>query len=127
MPSEKETKRRSRDTGMAVVLGLLGWSWLAHSLVPVPWAITALLITMIAPSVYRPLALVWFALAEIMGRIASAVILSVLFFLVLSTMGGIRRLTGADPMHLKRWKSGTGSVFHYRDHRFEPGDLDDPF
>lgn len=112
---------------MAVVLGLLLWSWLADSPFLVPIAIAALLIAMTAPAAYQSLAVVWFGLSEVMGKLVSTILLSVLFFLILCPVGLVRRLTGADPMQLKQWKAGGESVFHHREHRFDAEDLKNPF
>lgn len=82
------------------------------------------LISLAFPVILYPAAIVWFGLAKILGRITSRVLLTVIFFLVLTPVGLIRKWAGKDPMGLKQFKNGNGSVFTERNHRFTPADLE---
>jgi hypothetical protein len=40
----------------------------------------------------------WMKLAELLGRIVSPIVLGIVYFLVITPIGVVRRLTGADPL-----------------------------
>jgi hypothetical protein len=121
------TRDQSKDTGMAMTLILL---LLNRSLRQDAWligAMAALVIDMTVPQVYRPLAVVWFGLSHLIGRLTSRIILSVVFFGVVMPVGLLRRFSGKDPLNLKAFKAGTDSVMKERNHRFVAADLEKPY
>jgi hypothetical protein len=121
------TPAEARDTGMAVVLIclLLGyWGILVQFL---PISIFLLLLTMVWPNAFRPLAVIWFGLSRLLGEVVSRVVLTVLFFLLVTPIGLIRRWTGADDLQLKKWKKGEDSVFVLREGPVKDKDLVQPF
>jgi len=121
------TRDQAKDTGMAMTLILL---LLNRSLRQDAWligAIVALVIDMTVPQVYRPLAVVWFALSHLIGRLTSRIILSAVFFGVVMPVGLVRRLSGKDPLNLKAFKAGSNSVMKERNHRFVAADLEKPY
>ena len=118
---------KARDAGMAfVLLCLLGAGW-SH----VRWlewtAVVALLVDMIWPVAFTPFAVVWFGLSDVMGAVVSRILLTVLFFCLLTPVGLVRRALGYDAMRLRQWRRGRESVFKVRDHRYTPADLDRPY
>ncbi len=121
------TKAQARDTGMAMVLICLLFAQFGKMPKLVPLAMLILLINMIQPSVFKPLAKLWFGLSHALGTIMSKVLLSVVFFLVLTPMGLLRKMTGKDPMRVNCWKSGQESVFRVREHAFDSSDVEQPF
>jgi hypothetical protein len=121
------TKEQAKDTGMAMVLIclLLGsWGKFPKFL---PVSVALLLITMIWPNAFRPLATLWFGLSHVLSNIVSRVILTVLFFLVVTPIGLIRRVLGADALQLKKWKRGPDSVFVVREGVIQDKDLVNPY
>jgi len=121
------TKAQARDTGMAMVLICLLIAQLGKSPKFVPLAMLILLINMIQPSVYKPLAKLWFGLSHALGTVMSKIILSVVFFVVLTPMGLLRKFTGKDPMQVACWKKSRESVFRVREHTFDSADVEQPF
>jgi len=122
------TKEQAKDTGMAMVLIclLLGYWDKFPKFLPV--SLTLLLITMIWPNAFRPLATLWFGLAHIMSSVVSRIILTVLYFLLVTPIGLIRRfLMGADALKLKQWKQGRDSVFIVRQGAIQAKDLENPY
>jgi Mg2+/citrate symporter len=121
------TPEQSRDTGLAAVLLclLLTYFWNYQQLISL--AILVLLVTMIWPGLFRPLAGLWFGLAHLMGAVVSRVVLAILFFGVVTPIGLFRRLLGADPLQLKKWKRGSESVFVRRSALILPADLEKPY
>jgi hypothetical protein len=123
----KATPEQAKDTGMAMVLIclLLGYWGKFPKFLPV--AIVLLLITMVWPKAFRPLAGLWFGLSHLLSSVVSRVILTILFFLVVTPIGLIRRLWGADALQLKKWKQGRDSVFVVREGPVQGKDLMQPY
>lgn len=121
------TKEQAKDTGMAMVLIclLLGYWGKFPKFLPVSLAL--LLITMIWPNAFRALATLWFSLSHILSSVVSRAILTVLFFLIVTPIGLIRRLMGADALKLKPWKQGQDSVFIVREGVIQAKDLENPY
>ena len=123
----KSTPEQAKDTGMAMVLIclLLGYWGKFPKFLPVSLAL--LLLTMVWPNAFRPLAVLWFGLSHLLSRVMSRVILTVVFFLVVTPIGVIRRLCGADALQLKKWKQGRGSVFVVREGVVQGKDMANPY
>jgi hypothetical protein len=64
----------------------------------------------------------WFKLAEVLGKINGAILLTVIFLVVLVPVALLARLNKKDALALKRNRSG--SLFHERNHKFEAKDLE---
>ena len=124
---KKITKDQSRDTGMAMVLLclLLALSRKRHIFIAV--AIGLHVINMTLPSVYRPLAVLWFGLSDLMGAVMSKVLLSIVFFAVVTPIGILRRLFGKDTLQLRAFKASKDSVLLERNHTFTAKDLESPY
>lgn len=118
---------RCRDAGMAFTLIALLFAWLGDVSGAVPAAVLILLINMIQPRVYRYPAALWYWLADVLGGVVSTVLLSAVFFLILTPMGLLRRAMGRDPMRLREWRRGDGTVFAERDRKVDAGDLEQMF
>jgi len=121
------TKEQSRDTGMAMVLLLLilyaylKWRGLLLG------AILFQVLNMIVPQIFRPIAVVWLGLSNLLGAVASRVLLSMVFFTVVTPIGILRRLLGKDSLKLRAFKSGEGSVMSERHHTFTGADIERPY
>jgi Saxitoxin biosynthesis operon protein SxtJ len=59
------------------------------------------LISLAMPRLLTPLTRYWMGLANILHNIVSPVVLGVLFFLVVTPVGCLMRLSGKDPLRLK--------------------------
>jgi hypothetical protein len=125
--SQKATTAQARDTGMAMVLICLLFAQFGGYKALVPVAMLVLVVNMISPGVYKPLARVWFGLSHVLGTVMSKVILSLAFFVVLTPIGLVRKFTGKDSLRVACWKKGTDSVFRVRDHTFVASDIEQPF
>lgn len=121
------TRDQARDTGMAMALICLLFAYWGHHPRFLLLAIILLLLTMIVPQVFRPLAVLWFGLSHIMGNVVSKVILSIIFFVIVTPIGLIRRWAGKDSLQLRKWKKDTGSVFVTREGVILPEDLQNPY
>jgi hypothetical protein len=59
--------------------------------------------------------------------ISSRVMMAIIFFLVVTPIGLLRKLTGADSLKIKQFKKSNQSVMLTRDHQYEPADLEKIF
>jgi len=125
--SAGNARKMAVDTGMALtllclIIGLMrartGWFAAASVL---------LVLSMTAPVVFGPAAKLWFGLSGLMGAVMSRVILSVVYFVVLTPVGLLRRALGKDSLNLSGFKKGSGSVFVTRGASFTAADLKTPF
>jgi len=121
------TREQAKDTGMAMVLICLLIGYLGHQQKFFLISILVLIINMIWPPVFIPAAKLWFGLSRLLGTVMSKVILTLLFFTIVTPIGIIRRLTGADALQLGKWKKNHASVFKVRDHTFTSSDIKHPY
>jgi len=121
------TINQARDTGLAFVLLSLIIIYLTKSYKLVPLPMVLLIITMAWPVFFKPFAKVWFGLSHIIGTVMSKIILTVIFFVIVTLVGLVRRVFGADPMQLKRWNKNDGSTFIVRNSKMEAKDLEQPY
>jgi len=116
-----------KDAGLALVLICL---ILAIAITPntfLPAGIAFLVVAMTAPGLFRPFAKFWFGFSHAVGAVVSKVLLTLVFYVMVTPVGIVRRLLGKDAMQLKKWKQARTSVFHDRNHLFTAKDLDHPY
>jgi hypothetical protein len=123
----KITKDQSRDTGMAMVLLLLivflsrkreGWLFAAMLLH---------VLNMVVPQIYKPVAVIWLGLSDLLGAVVPKILLSVVFFIVVAPIAILRRLAGKDSLKLRAFKASKDSVMVERNHIFTSRDLERPY
>ena len=121
------SREQAKDTGLALVLVSLIVFFVTREIRYVTIAAALLLLDMIWPSFYKPAAKIWFGLSHVMGTVMSKVLLTAVYFVVLTPMGLLRALLGKDAMRLRQFKQGGDSVFRVRDHAFAAADIEQPF
>lgn len=123
----KISDEQCKDSGLALVLIalILSMVFSPHYLLPI--GIGLLVVTMSVPTLFRPFARIWFGFSHALGTLVSKILLTLLFYGLVTPVGCIRRVLGKDSMQLKKWKRGKVSVFHDRDHLFTRQDLDNPY
>ena len=123
----KISDEQCKDSGLALVLIalILSMVFSPHYLLPI--GIGLLVVTMSVPTLFRPFARIWFGFSHALGTLVSRILLTLLFYGLVTPVGFIRRVLGKDSMQLKKWKRGKVSVFHDRDHLFTRQDLDNPY
>lgn len=90
----------------AVVVGLFGLMlpWLFGFAWPLwPWILAAVLsaLGLLAPAAVRPIYRVWMRFGLALNKITTPIILGVVFFLLITPIGLLRRLFSGDPMARK--------------------------
>ncbi|MBU0675203.1 MAG: hypothetical protein KJ950_11215 [Proteobacteria bacterium] len=125
--NENQKKDQAKDTGMALILILLILFKILRQDYYLIAAVVVLLVNMTRPQLFQPLARLWFGLSNVLGGVGSRVLLTIVFYGMITPVGLIRRFSGTDPMKFKRWKDGTGSVFVDRSHQYTRTDIERPF
>jgi uncharacterized membrane protein YgdD (TMEM256/DUF423 family) len=121
------TEEQSKDTGMAMVLLLLLASTAFKRQALVTVAMIALIVDMTVPRLYRPVAVLWLGFSHLMGTVVSKILLTLVFFGVVTPTGVVRRLLGLDSLKLKQFKSGEDSVMVIRNHTYTGKDIEKPY
>ena len=108
------TPKHTTDTGMALVLIclLLGNVILQLNLLNYV-AIILIVATMGASKLFKPAAVVWFSISQMLGAILSRIILTIIFFVVLTPIGMIMNLIRRDPLEINAFKISKSSVFKF--------------
>jgi uncharacterized membrane protein len=121
------TKDQAKDTGLALILILLIIEYVRYRHMLILAAGAVLVLTMTQPVVFRPLGRLWFGLSHFLGTIVSKIILSIIFFLIVTPIGLLRKAFGADPMKSGLWKKGNDSVLLERNHHYTKADIEKPY
>lgn len=121
------SNKECADTSMAMTLICLLVIMFTRSLTLMPLALGLLLLGMVWPRAYSPVAKLWLGISLLLGSVMSKLLLSVIFFVIVTPLALVLRLFGHDPMRLKSWKKGADSTFVTRDHTYEAKDLEHPF
>jgi hypothetical protein len=120
-------RKEAAETGMALALiCLIAALWTDNQ----AWTkagLGILLLDMVWARAFTWPARLWLGLSHLMGTVMSKVVLSLVFFLVVTPIGLVRRVAGKDPMRIKAWKQGTGSVFVDRGEVCTPEEIEHPF
>jgi len=125
--STQISKSQARDTGMAMVLILLILGFFLENSIYFKAALAALLVTMIIPSAFKYVAIIWFAISTFLGTISSKIILTVVFLFVVVPVSIYRKILGKDTLKLKLFKKGGNSVMEVRDLTFTRENLEKPY
>jgi len=121
------TRQQAQDTGMAMVLLLLLVAVALKREGLVIAAIVVHVVNMIVPQWFTPVAVVWLGASHVIGTIVSSLLLAIVYVLVVTPVGLVRRMAGKDTLRLRAFKAGDGSIMVTRNHRFEGGDLEKPY
>jgi hypothetical protein len=121
------TKEQNRDTGMAMVLLCLILLLAKKREGFLIAAMVLLVLNMTIPQIYRPVTVIWLRLSDLLGAISSRVLLSIVFFGIVTPTGLLRRLAGKDSLQLRAFKASKDSVMSQRNHTFVARDLERPF
>lgn len=121
------SKKEHTDSGLALLLlTLIIGHWL-HQPLTVPVAIAEVIILLIAPVFIYPFTFLWLNISDLLGKITSKVILSIVFFVIVWPVALIRKVMGKDTLRLKKFKKDTNSVFTGRNHTYNRTDLTTPY
>lgn len=121
------TKEQAKDTGMALVLILLLISLMQQDSFYTKVATVVLVLDMTFPTLFKPAAIVWLGLSNLLGLVIPRLLLSLVFIFVVTPMGLLRRLAKRDSLQLRSFKQGRDSVMTERNHTYKASDLEKPY
>lgn len=120
---EKLTKEQIRDSGVAATILVLLISFFDKEHDWSAVGILLLFLVSLFPQVFKPFAMLWFALSKVIGHVMAVFICGVVFFGVLTFLALVRRALGHDVLSLKRRPTENESVFKTRNHVFTNQDM----
>ncbi len=120
-----EKEWREVSVVLALVSILIGQ--VTHSNVYHQIAFGILLLMLVLPVVFRPIAFVWFGLGHSLGRISSTIIIGLTYVLILLPTAVVIKLIGRDVLKLKQFKRDSSSVFLHRAHSYKREDILNPY
>lgn len=111
-----------RDTGLVLALLslILGFKYgreffLASAML--------LSITLLVPRVLYPVAFLWLKLADLLNLIVPKIFFGLVFFLIVTPVGFLRRVIKGDTLLILGWRQAE-TAFTDRNHRFSKNDLE---
>ena len=119
------TDKWVRDTGLVFALVFLLLGFLANNSYLLI-SIALLVAVLFVPKALTPLAWVWLKIAEFLGKIMNKVFFGLVFFLIVTPMGLLKRIVKGDERDLSAQPTRK-SAFFDRDHLVEGSDLVKPF
>ncbi|MBD3377129.1 hypothetical protein GF406_19020 [candidate division KSB1 bacterium] len=123
----KSSREQAKDTGMALAfLCLLLWVFTEQSVFP-KLAAVLLLFDMIMPSLFKPFAVLWFGLAHVLGSVVSRLLLSLIFFVIVTPVGILRKIMGYDSLKLTAFKKQQCSVLTDRNQTYSARHIETPY
>ena len=117
------TRQQCMEFGQVATLAALVCCLYFRDFRLVSVALVLLAITLLLPRLFYPLAVIWFALAKILGEINIRILLTLVFVIVVLPVGLIRKWRGKDTLQLRRFKKGSASVMDIRNHAYTKEDL----
>lgn len=127
MKLNKITPLQCRDACQALTFLLLLFWFVKRIDSGIYAAMCTLILGMSVPNVMKPVAWVWFGLAEVLSQIISTMMLSFVYLVLVLPVGIIRRILGYDTLLLKCWGKDTSSYFIDRNVDFTSTDLHKPY
>ena len=121
------SKKMALDSGLALVLISLIVFFITKNIYAIYFATFFTLVCMTVPSVFKPFAKLWFGMSHLIGTFLSKIILSIVFYTIITPVGLLRQAMGKDSLMLKKFKKGTGSVFVERNHTYKSEDILKPY
>lgn len=119
-------EQQAKDTGLSFVLICLIIFLFTDQSVWVIAAMFCLLISMTFPRFYQPAARIWYGFSHVLGSIVSKIILTFIFYIVVTPIGLLRQRSGADAMNLKK-RGSKVSAFRERNITFSSTDMEKPY
>jgi malonyl CoA-acyl carrier protein transacylase len=119
------TDRFVRDTGLVFALVALVFAYFGHSQ-GILVAAVLIAVVLFAEKLLRPIARIWFMVAEVMGTVLNYVFFTIVFTLVVVPVGVLMRIAKGDHRD-ERARSSRPTAFTDRDAKVTATDLIHPF
>ena len=106
---------------LVIATGLLALSYIFKVKILITVAFIFLLLVLVFPSIGKIIVKGWFKFAEVLGKINSKILLSLVFYIFLLPMSWIYKLTTKNPLQIKK---STDSMFIDRNHQYQGKDME---
>ena len=103
-----------------VILGTIKKEWIYGTYTAIFFLFIGLFIPPLAILIHKT----WILLAKIISEVNVRLILSLVFFFILTSIAFVKRLTSPDSLHIKPPEK---SVFTIRNHLYTSEDLENPY
>src|SRR5579862_1554657 len=123
----KATKTMALEFALVTIAVTLIICLYTRSLIWIKVALGISILALLLPGIFRPFAAAWFAIGHLLGRISSTVLMTIVFFLLVTPIGRIRIWLGKDNLKLRQFKKGRNSVLDNRDHEYQESDITNTF
>lgn len=121
------SRRQNMEMGVLVAIVMLVMNY-SGSRQWLHWTVIIdLLIVLIWPKMFKPIAFLWFGLATLLSAVFSKLVLTLVFIVIIAPVGILRKTFGIDNLKLKGYKKGKCSVFHESDYLYKPADFENAF
>jgi len=123
--SEKSDLRKFGITFSIILIVIAGFLfWRAKELFQIFLNVGGILLFLAVtiPVVLKPIYLIWMTFAGILGWLMTRIILTLLFFLIITPIGIIGGLLGKQFLNLK-WKNSKKSFWNYRDNTIKDNSI----
>ena len=101
---------------LLIIAGFLFWKEKESFQILLTFGVTLCILGIAIPFILKPIYWVWMIFATILGWIMTRVILSLLFYMILTPIGLISRLFGKQFLELK-WNKTDSTYWNYRSKR----------
>ena len=123
----KVTKKQTVEFGLVAILVTSLFAFWSNNENLVLAIIILSLVTIIIPILFHPFATLWFGFSQVLSHISSTIILSLVFFIIVTPVGLIRKLMGKDSLKIKQFKKNNQSVLIDRNHLYTADDITHTF
>lgn len=107
---------------LVIVTGLVVMYLVTKSMYVLYAAAAVGVLSLAIPAIGNGIVWVWYKIAEVLGRINGAIILTILFWVFLLPIALLYRMANKNSLALKNGRGG--SLYHVRNHRFKKEDLE---
>ena len=121
------SREKNKDTGLVILLVMAWWFFCSGDIRAVQISVVCILVTLVSPSVLTPVTFIIQTFSNVMGTVISKVLLTVVFFGIVTPVGIIRRIVTRGQLKTELWKKSRESVFNDRNKRFTASDMEHPF
>jgi hypothetical protein len=121
------TREKNKDIGFIIVLFLLIAYIRSGDMLFIKLSIPCILVSLLLPAALKPVAIVWYRFSAILGIVVSRMLLTAVFFCIVTPVGFVHRIISKEQLLSGPWKESRESVFKARDHRFERSDMRNQF
>ena len=111
---------------LMIIAGLLLWKEKESFQIFITIGAVLCILGIVLPVILKPIYMIWMIFATILGWIMTRMILSVLFYLVITPIGLISRLVGKQFLQL-RWDKLKGSYWNYSSTKTEKASYERQF